>query len=220
MEKMSELTEKYHLIDTDNGMTFEIGNQTLTFRDFNKIENLEYINKYNHVKKLLSLSTRVIVTTIKDKSHEELNEMMGDPEFAKWYDSGLEIVFDLIYQIFSNMIIDLHKMHNWSDAFPIENVNDIIKRFNEIIICIDIAIYTGLKKLNERKDKIIKIANENGGVFIINEHGYPVTDELLIAKVMEIASSLHSKNTLEDKELTKKVLEDLDLNYIDTIGNA
>lgn len=210
---MVELTEKYHLVNEDGHVKMNINGWIIQIKDFSDIKTLGLINKYVNEKQKLQLIVRTIA-----KGYE-LFENIETEEFNEWVSEGIYKAFEIITDIFSNMFVegwDDIKERDFNNIFKNPDAFSLLSEFIEMLDCIDIAIYSGFKYINENKEEIFdKIINDVSNKFkfiVIDSNGKTIVDKEEISKIM--------KKAFNDIENKSEVKPEIDLSKIKTIGNA
>ena len=175
---MSELTEKYHLVDSEHGVTFTINNHTFLIKDFSNLSNI------NLVPVFMSLKTNFQITIDVLKQSMRTSDL-NDPNVIEAHDEGVSFLFEIIFQLFNNLIVDLYKVKDFRNVFS-SNFKEFFETVIELITCFEIAIYSGMKKLRKKQSEAIKKLKEDKNLIVVDEYGNLIEDKDLINKVEEL----------------------------------
>ena len=159
-QRMAELTEKYHLVNTETGISVNYNEWQFTIIDFSDPENIKLITFYENQRKILNGIIQIISFILSDKFEENIKQLKTQSTMIKECTSQVlsitNTIFTTLFQIGWNRLP--HGKY-FEDILPSkEDPPKLIRILFDLLMCIDIAIYIGLKKLNnndnENKDEV------------------------------------------------------------------
>jgi len=166
---MARLTEKYHLINTENGISVKYKEWEFIIVNFSNPKNFNLVNIYkkqritfnkliNKILPIINLQLEISKNnTISNQNKKEINLLV-----KKYIIDILFLFNDIFTTVFQKGWDQLSDGTTFNKILPsINNADHMLTILTELLTCIDIAIYSGFKELNKNKEAIMFLSKED-----------------------------------------------------------
>ena len=166
---MARLTEKYHLINTENGISVKYKEWEFIIVNFSNPKNFNLVNIYkkqritfnkliNKILPIINLQLEISKNnTISNQNKKEINLLV-----KKYIIDILFLFNDIFTTVFQKGWDQLSDGTTFNKILPsINNADYMLTILIELLTCIDIAIYSGFKELNKNKEAIMFLSKED-----------------------------------------------------------